>query len=166
MAFAERYPEAFDGILAGAPGMSLPRAALGHPWSAQVFGAVVGAGKNKSIPLSKLAESFSETDFQLVQRAVLDACDADDGLKDGIVGAIGQCTTKKVIPQLRKRRVLGREVGQLFEQGADHGTGEVHRGAPKQPGQAALRHLSMGCGFGESRIGAGGPLACHRGHGT
>ncbi len=107
LAFAEYYPEAFDGILAGAPGMSLPRAALGHPWSAQVFGAVVGAGRNKSVPVAKLADSLTDGDLQLVRQAILEACDADDGLKDGIVGAIGQCTTKKVHPQLRKLQCHG-----------------------------------------------------------
>jgi len=107
LAFAERYPEAFDGILAGSPGMSLPRASLGHPWSAQVFAAVVGGGKNKPISISKLAESFSDADLQLARQAVLNACDAIDGLKDGIVGAVGQCTTKKVLPQLRKVQCKG-----------------------------------------------------------
>lgn len=102
LAFAERYPDAFDGILAGAPGMSLPKAALGHPWSAQVFAAVVGGGKNRSIPVSKLAESFSNEDLNLARQAVLEACDGDDGLKDGIVGAFAQCTTKKVDQQFRK----------------------------------------------------------------
>lgn len=107
LAFAERYPKAFDGILAGSPGMSLPRAALGHPWSAQAFGAVVGGSRTKSIPVAKLAESFSDADFALVRRAILEACDADDGLKDGIVGAFTQCTTKKVAPQLKKITCTG-----------------------------------------------------------
>jgi hypothetical protein len=107
LAFAERYPDAFDGILAGSPGMSLPRAALGHPWAAQVFGAVVGGSRTKSIPVARLAESLSDADLELARQAVLDACDADDGLKDGIVGAVGQCVSKKVLPQFRKRQCKG-----------------------------------------------------------
>jgi len=96
LAFAERYPDAFDGILAGSPGMSLPRAALGHPWATQAFASVVGGKKGSSISSAKLAEAFSDADLQLVRKAVLEACDGDDGLKDGIVGAFSQCTTKKV----------------------------------------------------------------------
>ena len=116
MAFAERYPQAFDGILAGAPGMSLPRAALGHPWSAQAFAAVLGGGKNKSIPIASLPESLSDADLKLARQAVLEACDADDGLKDGIVGAFGQCTTAKVQVEFRKVQCQGSKTASCLSQ--------------------------------------------------
>lgn len=107
LAFVERYPDAFDGVLVGAPGMSLPRAALGHPWATQAFAAVVGGKSSKSIPVAKLAESFTDADLQLARKAVLEACDADDGLKDGIVGAFSLCTTKKVDAQFKKLQCKG-----------------------------------------------------------
>lgn len=107
LAFAERYPDAFDGILAGAPGMSLPRAALGHPWATQAVAAVVSGKKGQSLPVDMLAEAFSDDDLQLVRNAVLEACDGADGLKDGIVGAFAQCSTKKVEQQLRKETCSG-----------------------------------------------------------
>jgi feruloyl esterase len=100
LAFAERYPDAFDGILVGAPGMSLPRAALGHPWSAQAFAAAAGARKGKSIPIERLQSSYSDADLLLARKAVLDACDGDDGLKDGIIGTFASCSTKKVASRL------------------------------------------------------------------
>lgn len=101
LAFAERYPDALDGILVGAPGMSLPRAALGHPWATQAFAAVVGGGAGRSIAFNKLAEAYSDEDLRLVRDAVLDACDGDDGLKDGLVGAFAQCSTGKVGARLK-----------------------------------------------------------------
>lgn len=102
LAFAERYPDAFDGILVGAPGMSLPRAALGHPWATQAFAAVVGGKKGVSLPVAKLADAFTDADLQLVRKAVLEACDGDDGVKDGIVGNFAQCKTKSVDVQFKK----------------------------------------------------------------
>jgi hypothetical protein len=107
LAFAERYPDAFDGILAGAPGMSLPRAALGHPWATQTFAAAVGAKKGTSLATEKLAEAFSDADLQLVRKAVLEACDGADGVKDGIVGGFAQCRTKSVDAQLKKLSCKG-----------------------------------------------------------
>ncbi len=67
LAFAERYPNSFNGILAGSPAMSLPKAAIGHPWVVQGFAAVVGGSKTKSIPFARLAESISDSDLKLAR---------------------------------------------------------------------------------------------------
>jgi hypothetical protein len=102
LALAERYPTAFDGIVAGAPGLSLPRAAIAEAWDTQTYGSV------NSVPgapptLQQLATSFSNDDLQLVAAAVLAACDADDGVVDGIVGDFQKCTVARVQPQLQRR---------------------------------------------------------------
>lgn len=101
MALAQRHPELYDGIVAGAPGFALPRAALAEAWDTQQFAKVVKA-KGEKLTLASLAASFSDSDLGLVRKAVLDACDADDGLVDGIVGAPGQCTSAKVVPMLER----------------------------------------------------------------
>lgn len=100
--FAHRYPDMFDGIVAGAPGMSLPRAALAQNWDVQVFSSLVtpdGSGKRSVFDLAK---AFSTQDFDLVRKAVLDACDADDGVVDGIVGRYAHCSPTKVEKALSK----------------------------------------------------------------
>jgi hypothetical protein len=99
--FAERYPAEFNGIIAAAPGLSLPRAAVAQAWDAQSFAAAAPA--DKAPALGRLAESFSDHDLELVRDAVLAACDADDGLKDGMVNAFMGCTSKKVLPALAVR---------------------------------------------------------------
>ena len=105
MVFAQRHPELFDGILAAAPGFSLPRAAVAAAWDVQVFGAILGA------PLAtQLHKSFSDADFGLVRGALLEACDADDGLADGIVADGQRCTDAKVMPRLRARMCSGEKV--------------------------------------------------------
>jgi feruloyl esterase len=101
MEFAQRYPEEFDGIIAAAPGFSLPRAALAEAWDVQAFGAIVKPAGAATFDLAQLHKAFSTADLDLVRSAVLDACDADDGLRDGIVGAYQQCTDAKVVPRLR-----------------------------------------------------------------
>ncbi len=75
---AQRFPEDYDGILAGAPA---------NAWST-MLGASVGAlqsltgNPNAYIPDRKLPA---------IQRATLAACDALDGVKDGIIGNPAQC---------------------------------------------------------------------------
>jgi feruloyl esterase len=100
MALAQRYPQEFDGILAAAPGFSLPRAALTQAWDTQTFAGVTEEGRQPNANLSILAHTFSDADLALVAGAVRSSCDADDGLADGIVGAYEQCTQKKVQPAL------------------------------------------------------------------
>ncbi len=103
MAFAQRYPDAFDGIVAMAPGMSLPRAALAQAWDTQAFARILEARGEPATP-EKFAGLFSAPQITSVQAAILDACDGLDNTKDGVIGAVGQCTTARVEPQLRKRQ--------------------------------------------------------------
>ena len=80
---ASRFPEHFDGIVAGDPGFNLPKAAVAEAWDSQAFARAAtekDAGGQPYVPTS-----FSNDDLTLVANAVLDRCDARDGLKDGIV---------------------------------------------------------------------------------
>lgn len=81
MVAAERMPDVFDGILAGYPGFNLPRAALQHAWDVQAFRS---AGPS-------LAQSFSPTDMAIVADRINQACDALDGLEDGMVYDLAGC---------------------------------------------------------------------------
>jgi feruloyl esterase len=99
MALAQRYPAEFDGIVASAPGFSLPRAAVAEAWDTQSL-AMAATGP---LTLATLAHTFSNADLALVREAVLAACDADDGLKDGIVGDFAHCTAARVRPELDAR---------------------------------------------------------------
>lgn len=105
MAFAQRYPDVFDGIIASAPGFALPRAALAEAWDVQAFAAV--AGPRGSVKVADLAKTFSATEFDLVRGAILDACDKDDGVKDGMVADIMACTDKKVLSRLDSKVCAG-----------------------------------------------------------
>jgi feruloyl esterase len=73
---AQRFPEDYDGIIAGAP---LPS------WTGRAIPAIVVAsriGEAGYIPPSKYA---------VIHQAVLDACDAQDGVKDGVLEDPRRC---------------------------------------------------------------------------
>ena len=107
MVFAQRYAGEFDGIVANAPGMSLPRAALSEAWDTQALAALVQTTAGTALPFAKLSSAFSDADLGVARDAVLAACDAADGLKDGLVGDFTHCTAKRVDPELAARRCRG-----------------------------------------------------------
>lgn len=107
MVLAQRYPEEFDGIAAGAPGMSLPRAAVEEAWDTQALASSVEHDTTGTTSLKQLTAAFSDADLALVRDSVLAACDKDDGAEDGIVGDFTRCTGKKVLPQLQTHRCSG-----------------------------------------------------------
>jgi feruloyl esterase len=116
LALAQRYPAEFDGIAAGAPGMSLPRAAVEEAWDTQALASAAQPTAGSTLTIEKLASSLSDADLMLVRDAVLSACDAEDGVQDGIVGDFAKCTTQKVLPVLRRRQcAVGQSNGCLRE---------------------------------------------------
>ena len=98
---AQRYPQHFDGILAAAPAVDIPHMTAYVPLILQTLGPLAKAGGHidaNGRPL--INKVYSNADLQLVSSAVLQACDAQDGLKDGIVNHIDACTDAVVHPQL------------------------------------------------------------------
>lgn len=81
---ATRYGDRYDGILAGAPGMNLPKAAVQHAWDVQSW----------QMADQDIRQAFTPADMKLVGQHVLDRCDALDGLKDGIVSNLAACQPK------------------------------------------------------------------------
>jgi hypothetical protein len=135
MAFAQRYPEVFDGIIAGAPGFSLPRAAVAEVWDVQAFASLARRSTDGKIEPSSLPATFSDEQFAAVRDGILAACDADDGARDGITAAFSSCKWSRVERELKRKAcssatsasclstaqiaVLGRVYG-----GAKDGTGK------------------------------------------
>jgi Tannase and feruloyl esterase len=104
MVFAQRHPEVFDGIVAGSPGFSLPRAAVAEAWDTQAFASLIDGGKKPAgEAFSQLPATFSNEQFARVRGAVLAACDADDGAVDGITADWSACDVTKVHPKLEEQ---------------------------------------------------------------
>lgn len=106
MYLAQRHPKVFNGIAALSPGLSLPRNALAQMWDIQQL-ATLAARDGKKLTPAQLAAVFTDADLALVSNAVLAACDADDGVTDGMVGNFPLCTSAKVLPELKKSTCAG-----------------------------------------------------------
>jgi len=87
--FSQRFPTYFDGVVAGNPGMDLPKAAVAEAWDSQAFARAARATTPFGNP--DLASSFTNTELATVGNAILAACDAADGLVDGMVNNPAAC---------------------------------------------------------------------------
>ncbi|MBM4268814.1 MAG: tannase/feruloyl esterase family alpha/beta hydrolase [Deltaproteobacteria bacterium] len=90
MVAAQRFPQYFDGILAGNPGFRLPQTALSEAWNTQAVAEIATGVDASGKP--DLGSTFSDDDLRLLERGILDACDDRDGLADGIVYDFFACT--------------------------------------------------------------------------
>jgi pimeloyl-ACP methyl ester carboxylesterase len=108
MVFAQRFPEQFDGIVAAAPAFAVPKAAIAEAWDTQTFSALaVQEGMTQRNGLPDMARTFSEKDLAIVTEAVAKACDADDGIVDGMVQNLARCTAMRVRPLLDAKTCAG-----------------------------------------------------------
>lgn len=89
MVAAARDTGEYDGIVAGAPGFHLPRAAVAQLWDAQQFARVASVSPLTGRP--DLTTSFSTADMAVLSRHILARCDALDGLQDGIIADVMAC---------------------------------------------------------------------------
>ena len=78
----ERYPQYFDGVIAGAPAFNLTRAMIAEAWTTMQFAAIAP---------HDLRDALTDSDLQLVARGVLAKCDALDGVKDDLISNPAAC---------------------------------------------------------------------------
>jgi len=109
MMMSQRFPTYYDGIVSMAPGFTLPKAAtFGESWDSQAFAEVARAtGVYDRFGQPFLNKTFTDDDLVLVSSAVLGACDALDGLSDGIVDNFPACTSAVVGPRLAELTCRG-----------------------------------------------------------
>jgi len=152
---AQRYPEDYDGILAGAPANYWTHLLSSALWDAQA----TTLDPESYIPPSKIPA---------IAHAVLSACDAKDGLRDGILNDPRQChfdpatmlckqsnsdscLTKPQVTALKKlyegaQDVKGKQIFPGFVPGAEEGRGGWGTWITgNAPGEALL--FAFGNGF-------------------
>lgn len=78
---ASRHPDQYDGYLAGAPALNLPRATLAQAWSLQSWLALDADPRR----------AFTPAQLRWVAERVLARCDALDLLVDGVVSDVRRC---------------------------------------------------------------------------
>ena len=82
MLMAQRYPTYFDGVVSGAPAMRTAFSGIGDRWVAATLNEI--APKNaQGLPVTR--DALSDADKRTVIEGILNACDAADGIKDGMV---------------------------------------------------------------------------------
>jgi feruloyl esterase len=88
MLAAQRFPEHFDGAVAASPAFDVSRVMTGIAWDTIAFNDIAPSDGGSGRVLSA---AFSDADLQLISDGVLAACDALDGLADGVVFATSSC---------------------------------------------------------------------------
>ncbi len=91
MVTATRYPNDYDGILVGAPGYNLPKAAIANLAGARLYASVATSATVTSA--ADLATGFTDTERKLLASKVVEKCDALDGSADGMVQDVAACQT-------------------------------------------------------------------------
>ena len=81
---AARMPDAYDGFLVGDPGTVLPRAAIANLAGGKAYSALATTPGD-------IASGFTLAERRRVADAVLERCDALDGVRDGLVQDTRAC---------------------------------------------------------------------------
>jgi feruloyl esterase len=82
MLMSQRYPTYFDGIVAGAPAMRTGHSNLSLRSSVVAFNNIAPRDPSGK-PIT--AQAFSESDRKTIIDGIVNACDANDGVKDGMI---------------------------------------------------------------------------------
>lgn len=88
MMVAERFPDLFNGIVAGDPGFNLSAAAIAEMWNVKHLLAIAPRDVHGA-PI--LSQALTQGDLDLVSKTVLQVCDAQDGLRDGMINDVAAC---------------------------------------------------------------------------
>ncbi|MEO8466405.1 MAG: tannase/feruloyl esterase family alpha/beta hydrolase [Gammaproteobacteria bacterium] len=153
---AQRYPEDFEGIIAGSPASNWSRLFTGFVWNERALA-------ENPIPPSKLTA---------VQRAALATCDALDGVKDGLIedprackldpgsmvckaGDASECLTEGQVATLRKIHAgpVNPRTGEQFFPGYPMGTEAVPGGWAPWIVSPSPQAPSIQASFGNSYYG-------------
>jgi hypothetical protein len=101
MLASERYPEDFDGIVSGDPAMNTGMSNLGLAWFNHQMTRI--APKDPS-GTPQPERAFSVADRKLVIDGILKACDAADGVNDGMIFNLKQCHFDPAVLQCRSAK--------------------------------------------------------------
>jgi pimeloyl-ACP methyl ester carboxylesterase len=142
MMFSQRFPDYFDGITAGAPAMRVSSGATAAAmWNNQKFTAIA---PQDSAGNRILSQAFSNDDLALTAKAINTACDAADGVADGMVNNVQACQFDPTVLQCTGAKTASclsvEQVGALkaVHAGPKNTAGQtLYAGQPWDPGMAA-----------------------------
>jgi len=126
MVAASRQGQRYDGLLAGAPGFNLPKAAVQHAWDVQSW----------RLAHSDIRQAFSPAALKLVTDHVLARCDGLDQLVDGIVSDVKRCQGALHLDSLRCAAGRSNADGQCLSDGQLQALQRSFAGPVNSAGQA------------------------------
>lgn len=125
---AARYPEQYDGILAGHPGFNLPKSGIAMLYTAQQFSAVASNPQD-------LTSALTLAERNLVASKILDRCDALDGAVDAIVQDSKACQSAFVLDR-DVPTCAGARNGACLSSAQKTALGNIYRGPRNSAGTA------------------------------
>ena len=160
MLVTQRFPTYYDGVVAGCPAMSTPIVASYSSLLAQSFAPLaVQAGFVEAGGRPLVNKVYSDADVQLFSKAILKACDAQDGLVDGMVNNLAACTDAVVVPELTAITCTGAKTDACVSAaqvsalrttfaGPKTSTGvQLYPGIPWDPGIGGMNGATFNQGF-------------------
>jgi feruloyl esterase len=141
MMFTQRFPAYFDGVIAMAPAMRVSSGAtIAAAWDTQALQAIAPAGADGKPILSR---ALSDADLGLVRKGILDACDAQDGITDGLVSNPAACKFNVASLQCQ-----GAKTDACLAPGQVQALQKIFTGAKNSSGQALYATWPWDAGIG------------------
>ncbi len=136
---AQRYPQDYNGILAGAPAINWPKLLMQLIW-----GSIEMNAANNPVPACKLAAATA---------AAIEACDGIDGVKDGVIEDPGRC-------RFDPKELIGRQAGECgaFTQADADLIRKLWDGPRREDGSFLWYGQSRGADLSGSAASRGTPL--------
>ncbi len=144
---AQRFPDDFDGIVAGAPVFDYEAVNVTHVWLAQRLFADHFAG---NLAFDKDGDGVPEslTKSRMLKDAVIAACDEKDGIKDGLIDDPLVCTFK---PETNLAGMMcpgDVNADTCFTKAQVRMIADTYRGPYDSKGKSIRKGLALGSEFG------------------
>jgi hypothetical protein len=142
---ASRYADQFDGILAGAPGYNLPKAAVANIFGAQRYASV-------ATNPADLTTGFTPPERATLSASVLARCDALDGAADGLIQDTAACQATFSITR-DVPTCSGARDGSCLSAAQKTAIGAIFSGATTSSGAPVYASFPYDAGHGSRGIG-------------
>ncbi len=155
---ASRYADQYDGILAGAPGYNLPKAAVAQLWGVQQYAPLAtgritsvatAAGVTSTVDLPDVSTAFTPAELSMVSSKILGKCDALDGVADAWVGDVAACQAAFSVAN-DVPTCSGARDGTCLTPAQKTVLSNVHSGAKNSSGTALYSSFPFDAGIGST----------------
>ena len=140
---AQRYPDDFDGIVAGAPVFDYQRLNITHVWMAQRVFADNFAG---NLAFDKDGDGVPEslTKWEILRDAVVAKCDGLDGIRDGVIDDPPSCPFNPAVDLAQRMCPVGANRDDCFTPRQIQTIQDLYRGSYDSHGTGIYKGMDLG----------------------